>query len=91
MILEACNRTMETIHQPSFQYTEKILKEWMDKDVHSLQDVQLLDQTFHQGRSTKKSLVPTPRKSPSRNKFNNFDGRTYENMDDLARKLIQTK
>ena len=91
LILEACNRTMETIHQPSFQYTEKILKEWMDKDVHSLQDVQLLDQTFHQGRSTKKSLVPTPRKSPSRNKFNNFDGRTYENMDDLARKLIQTK
>lgn len=91
LILEACNRTMETIHQPSFQYTEKILKEWMDKDVHSLQDVQLLDQTFHQGRSAKKSPVPTPRKSPSRNKFNNFDGRTYENMDDLARKLIQTK
>ena len=28
IILEACNRTMNTIHQPNFEYTDTILKNW---------------------------------------------------------------
>ena len=93
LILEACSRTIEAIHQPGFSYTEKILKDWMDKNVHSLQDVRLLDQEFHREKHLKKS--PAIQKSasgkPSQNKFNNFEGRTYEDMDDLTRRLIQTR
>ena len=28
LILEACNRTISAIHQPSFEYTYKILENW---------------------------------------------------------------
>lgn len=65
----------------------------MDKNVHSLQDVRLLDQEFHREKHLKKS--PAIQKSasgkPSQNRFNNFEGRTYEDMDDLTRRLIQTR
>ena len=43
LIVEACNRTMNTIHQPSFDYTESILKSWMDKGVRDIADVKALD------------------------------------------------
>ena len=42
VVIEAVNRTMDTIHQPSFDYTESILKRWFDKGIHNLEDICLL-------------------------------------------------
>ena len=39
LILEACNRTMNAIHQPNFEYTDTILKNWLEKDVHHIKDI----------------------------------------------------
>lgn len=91
LILEACNRTMNSIHQPSFDYAESILKNWMDKGVRYLKDIEALDAAYQKGKNNwkKVSAVETPK--ASRNKFNNFEGRTYDNMDDLTRRLIQNQ
>lgn len=94
LILEACDRTMNAIHQPSFEYTDTILKKWMEKGVKQLKDVAALDEAYLKERESKKMETKnrTPLKNPvhktTKNKFNNFEGRTYDDMDELTRKLI---
>ena len=43
IILEACKRTISQIHQPSFQYADKILKKWNQNGVKTLSDIEKLD------------------------------------------------
>ena len=97
IILEACNRTMNAIHKPDFNYTESILKRWSDKGVHSLKDISALDAAHLKAREEqekKKAAGSVQRKTTankaakSGNKFNNFDSRSYD-MDDLERRLLQ--
>ncbi len=86
IILEACNRTMNAIHQPNFEYTDSILKNWLSKSVKNLQDIAALDANFQKEKERKKQKPSKP--APSANKFNNFESRSY-NMDDLERRLLQ--
>ncbi len=85
LILEACNRTMNTIHQPSFEYADSILKNWFTKDVRSMQDVQALDAAYLQQKESRKSRKE---ETASGNKFNNFENGSYD-VNDLERKLVQ--
>lgn len=39
VVLEACNRTITAIHNPSFQYADKILSDWKKAGVRGLADV----------------------------------------------------
>lgn len=91
LILEACNRTMNTIHQPNFEYTDTILKNWREKNVRHSKDIDALDANYMKEKERrKKSAVKTtdaPKISKS-NKFNNFSGRSYD-MDSLERRLVQ--
>lgn len=87
IILEACNRTMSTIHQPNFDYTDSILKSWVEKSVKNLKDVEALDAEYLKEKERKKKQNAKTA-APSNNKFNNFEERSY-NMDDLERKLVQ--
>ena len=84
IILEACARTMNKIHQPSFEYTDSILKSWLAQNVRSLKDVEALDTAYYKEKERKKR----PAAKASSNKFNNFDSRSYD-MNDLERKLVQ--
>lgn len=86
IILEACNRTMNTIHQPNFEYTDTILKNWLEKKVHKREDIELLDKDFHKENKKKPSVKPAVNAKSS--KFNNFTGRSYD-MDSLERQLVQ--
>lgn len=91
IILEACTRTMQTIHNPSFEYTDSILKKWFNKKVHSLKDVEALDAEYLKNKSRKaneKKEASLPAKKTAKTKFNNFDEREY-NMSDLERRLVQ--
>lgn len=98
LILEACNRTMNSIHQPSFDYAESILKSWLEGGAKNRKDVEALDLAYQkeklerkekrQGRSASSSAETS---KPARNRFNNFEGRTYEDMEDLTRRLIQNQ
>lgn len=89
IILEACDRTMNMIHQPSFEYTDSILTNWHKKDVHTLEDISVLDAQFTQAKMTKAAAQPEkPSKPAGKNRFNNFENRSYD-MNDLERRLIQ--
>ena len=89
IILEACDRTMNMIHQPNFEYTDSILKNWYKKNVHTLEDVSVLDVAFTRAKADKARQQTTqPSKPSGRNKFNNFENRSYD-MNDLERRLIQ--
>lgn len=88
IILEACDRTMNMIHQPNFEYTDSILKNWYKKNVHTLEDVSVLDAAFTRAKADKARQQTTqPSKPSGRNKFNNFENRSYD-MNDLERRLI---
>lgn len=89
IILEACDRTMNMIHQPNFEYTDSILKKWHKKNVHTLEDVAVLDAAFTRAKADKaRQQSKQPSKPSGRNKFNNFENRSYD-MNDLERRLIQ--
>lgn len=91
IVLEAVNRTMNTIHQPSFDYTESILKDWRKKNVHSLHDLTAVDHAYLQEKQQKEKAEKDRKKTginKGNNKFNNFEGRSYD-MEDLERKLVQ--
>ena len=96
LILNACARTMNAIHQPSFDYTESILKKWLEQSVKNIQDIETLDAGFireKEAREKERREKELQRKSaakitPAPTKFNNFENRSYD-MSDLERKLLQ--
>ena len=90
LITEACSRTMNAIHQPSFEYTESILARWRDKKVQTISDVEALDVIHLKDKDARKAASAKGKTRASRNRFNNFEGREYRDMDDLERKLIET-
>lgn len=87
IILNACGRTMSAIHQPSFEYTDSILKNWLEKGVHHLEDIEAVDAGYLREKERRKKQTPKPAGTAS-NKFNNFENRSYD-MNDLERKLVQ--
>ena len=82
IILEACRRTIEATHNPSFVYADKILKDWYDNKVGSMDDVKKLDEAHEQrkrasGNFVKKDSAP-PQPAKKGNKFHNFEQRSYD-------------
>lgn len=80
LIQEACSRTVLSTGQPSFQYADKILSGWKKKNVHTLEDVRLLD-TEHKKRQLEKAVSRKKQpaaQSQSNNRFNNFHQRDYD-------------
>lgn len=84
MIVEACNRTIANTHKPDFKYTDTILCNWIANDVRTITDIQKLDLAYQKERELKKR---TPAKPSSANRFNNFEGRSYD-MDSLEQQLL---
>lgn len=80
IIIEACNRTIRQIHQPSFEYANKILRQWNKNGVSSLDDVKRLDQirTEEQQRRAEQKKADTQPAKSSGNRFNNFTQREYD-------------
>lgn len=85
IIVEAVNRTISTIHQPSFSYADSILKDWLEKGVRCSADIAVLDEAFFKEKEQKKKTAKSPQ---LKTKFSNFDERSYD-MDELEQKLLQ--
>lgn len=83
IITEACKRTIQAIHQPSFEYTDTILHSWKDNKIHHLEDIAVLDASYKDKKAKKH---PAPPKNTG-SKFNNFSQRNY-NYDQLERQLL---
>lgn len=82
IILEAVNRTVNAIHQPGFEYADRILTNWHKQNVHSLRDIQALDLAFEKSKQT------SPAKPAQKNTaVNRFEEHSYD-MDALTRSLL---
>lgn len=87
IILEACNRTISNTHKPDFKYTDSILNNWRTNGVHHLTDISRLDQVYRQEKESKKKT--TTKITVSSNRFNNFEGRSYD-ISSLEQQLLNS-
>ncbi len=72
MVVEACNRTMQAIHKPSFQYADRILQEWYRNGIRTLEAAAEAD-----GKRKKTGQrQEAPRRS--NNQFRNFEEREID-------------
>lgn len=71
VILEACDKTVMQLGGPKFSYTDKILTDWKEKGVKSLQDVQDAESKFFETK------VEKPKKA-SKNRFVNYSQREWD-------------
>ncbi len=72
IIIDACNRTIEATHQPSFAYADSILRDWKDKNVKHAADIMALDEKHSKAKTNQTA------KSNTKNKFNNFENTPYD-------------
>ena len=79
VILEACERTVIATDSHRFEYAEGILRNWKERGVNTISDVDRLDE---QHQRVKKSTTKT-----TSNKFNQFTQNEYD-FDALEKKLI---
>lgn len=86
LVLEACNRTINNTHKPDFKYTDSILNNWYNHEVHTLSDVTVLDLAHREKKTTRKRSTAKP---ATNNSFNNFEGRSYD-MSSLEQQLLNT-
>lgn len=86
IILEACNRTIANTHKPDFKYADSILNNWMTNKVLHLSDISRLDIAYQQEKEAKKRNTVKPASS---NRFNNFEGRSYD-ISSLEQQLLNT-
>lgn len=89
IILEACNRTINAIHQPSFDYADSILKNWKSKGISTLEAIKAADESFKKEKDRKKQ-EPAKAQSPvvKPTNFSNFQNREYD-MQTLEKLMIQ--
>ena len=78
IIQEACRRTISATHQPSFEYTDKILENWKTGNVRTLADVERLDSAFEQEKDRRKTPSGQNRTPSAQqpSKFRNFEERS---------------
>jgi DnaD/phage-associated family protein len=88
IILEACNRTLAAISQPSFPYADSILARWKKSQVHTLDDVKALDNQFISSKKNSPRPVKEQQTSSAPNRFHNFEQREY-NYQDLEQQFIR--
>lgn len=87
IITEACSRTIQNIHEPSFEYTDSILKNWHAASIHTLADVQKADADFQKSKSAKQRIKLSSGPVTT-TKFSNFQQRDYD-YDQLSKKLLE--
>ena len=86
IICEACRRTIQKIHEPSFEYADTILKNWHAAGVRTLKDVEEADAAYRKSRNLAASKPKSDAARP--NKFTAFGQREYD-YDLLTRALLE--
>jgi DnaD/phage-associated family protein len=94
IVLEACNRTISAIHNPSFQYADKILTDWKKAGVKSAEDIRKLDTRRTAYSEDKPSSgiagVIRQRTGKTQNQFHNFSQRDTD-YDALVLKQVKER
>lgn len=82
IVLEACGRCCIATDKHRFEYTDGILQNWRENNVHTLQDVRDMDAAFQ----SKKKAARTVRPASTANSFHQFHQNQYD-YDDLLQKV----
>jgi DnaD/phage-associated family protein len=95
IIVEACNRTIDSIHQPSFKYVDSILSNWHNLGVNSLSQIAALDEEHKNSQIRRKQRVVKPgsgsaKVTGSHNNIHKFPQRDY-NYGELEKKLLSNR
>lgn len=92
IILNACDRTIQTIHQPSFEYADSILTNWSKQGVQRLDDIKKLDAQFADSKKQKQMTASknTAPQTASKNTFTDFSQRTYD-YDALEKRILANR
>lgn len=95
IIIEACNRTINNISQPNFQYTDSILSSWYNNKVRTFDDIRALDNTYAKNKSIQnkmKVVKPNSQSQSYKNQqavsaksFINFKQREDWDFDEIKR------
>ncbi len=101
LVAEACNRTIGTIHTPSFQYADKILSDWRKAGVKTLADVRAQDEkrlspareqdTGRERRMQRYGEAASAQKTEKSGKRNQFHNFTQRDTDYDALVMQQVK
>ena len=80
---------MAAIHQPGFEYADKILSGWKKNQVTSLSDLEALDRNRKTASESarEKGQVSSSHRTASQNRFHNFKERDYD-FEKLQKQLI---
>ncbi len=80
LIVEACNRTITAIHQPSFEYADAILEKWKAADIKTKEDVRVLDKQY---AGKKQKVLSQQQAGTTAGKYNNYDqhGTSYKDLE----------
>lgn len=89
MITEACSRTILNIHQPNFEYTDRILRNWHRQNIRTAADIRKADASFQASKTAEKAARSTPIRTAAANRFNSFPQRTY-NLEQLEAELLNS-
>ena len=81
IVLEACGRCVVATDKHRFEYTDGILQNWRENNVHTIQDIRDADAAFQ-----KKKAMRTTHPAPSTNPFHQFHQNQYD-YDDLLQKV----
>ena len=84
IICAACQQTIQSIHQPSFPYTDKMLSNWRKLNVHTMEDVKRLNLEHKERTKASAQEAAGPK-----NKFTSIGQRSYE-YDELEKMLLTT-
>lgn len=78
IILEACERTMEHTHTASFPYADKILFDWAENKVHSMDDISKLDKLHTESNQKKYNAKTSSPKAARPKNAKQFEERDYD-------------
>ena len=89
IILEACERTVLATEKNRFQYADRILKNWKEKGVGKLSDVQDLDRAHEKKSPAKPVGDASAAGANSSNRFNRFSQRGDIDFAELEKKIVK--
>lgn len=79
IVLAACDRTMERIHTPNFNYVDRILRDWKEAGVRSMKDIGEDDRRRSaEGRKNRDDARNSSRNGNRSTRFSNFEGHGYD-------------
>ncbi|MBE5921217.1 MAG: DnaD domain protein [Lachnospiraceae bacterium] len=91
LILEACARTMNTIHTPSFEYADGILSSWHKQGVKTRADLTAVDESFAAKRQqAERNFTQSAKPAKQKNRFHNFEERSYTDDEEAFERFLLT-